>query len=269
MQPIIVSLVAVAAIALVILALVKRAPVHSVAETGGRSVAFSPELQAFLAAYTTAPDKAHPSYAGALVNLKEHAKAVIEEVEKLDRSVPQDDYATRQALVFAVSEASDPAGITFLRRVALHELPRSATHDLAGPLIQETGLSLTAIDGLEWLAAAGHADAAAALIEAVRVPSLTVRAVALTALRESGRTQMEFETAVASLPPEFRHLGNVRRTKVEDAGQVADPRTHLCRIEKRTHRRPPIGAARVGFASPAYREGRGPAPRAGGGRTHG
>ena len=208
MPLIIFGMVAVAAIGLVLLVFVRRPPVHTVAEAASHSVTFSPELRAFLAAYTTAPDKAHPSYTRALADLKGHAKAVIEEVEKLDHSVPEYDYATRRALVFAVSEASDPAGIAFLRRVALHDLPQGATHDLAGPVIEETGLSVTAIDGLEWLAAAGHADAAAALVAAVQVPSLTVRAIALTALRESGQTQKEYETAVASLPQEFRYLGD-------------------------------------------------------------
>jgi hypothetical protein len=252
-----------------IVALLRRSPVHTVGEVAGHSFNCSSELRAFLAAYTTAPDKSHPSYIRALTDLKRRATDVMQEVETLDRSLPQNDYAHRQALVFDVAEAVDPDGIAFLRLVAVHPLPQGATHDLSGPVILETGLSLTAIDGLEWLAAAGHADAAAALVEAVRVPSLTVRACALTALRESGRTQTEYETAVSALPRELSYLGDVRRTRIQDVPQVTDPRNHLRRPERLTHKRPPIDTARAGFVSPAYRERRGPAPRAGGGHTHG
>jgi hypothetical protein len=224
-----VALILAAVAILVVLFFARSRKPHSVTQLPEAPVSFGPELRRFIDAYTSTgtPGQVDPRYREALNGMRASEDAVLKEIAVLDRELLPSSYAVRRALVFAVSEMRTPAGLGFLRGIALRELPQASAPHMAHDAEQQTMLSLTAIEGIEKLAADANSAATEALVEAMNVSSLAVRAVALAALRATNAGGQAYERAVARLPPEQQYLRDVRRVSVEQVPQIRDPRRDL------------------------------------------
>ena len=129
----------------------------------------------------------------------------------------------------ALSALATPACIPPLLRVATTgmKVGEMCTEFEMRQLLHEAALRTQAVEGLEACARNGHQDALAALVEVAQSDSLSVKAIALTALREVAPGNEAYRSTVQRLPESERYLVNLQRTDVRSVPQITDPTRHL------------------------------------------
>lgn len=238
-----------------------------VSELPDHETPVDPDLRQFLIAVNTVNDVTDPGYTRAVASMRHRSAEVLGEIERLAREVPGADYPMHRCLVLAAGALQDPATLAYLRGVVFRPWPTSspATHRVEDQ-VEETALRSLAVEAIEQLAAdSRNVEAMDALTEVVSVPSLTLRTLALVALRAVDGTGQYFERAAAMLPKDQKYLLDARRVKVTDVSQIPDPRVHLLGPELGVPGRPPLREDAPSLETRPVRPGRGGAPRVSGG----
>ena len=229
---------------------------HSVAEVEMPDVAMSDDLRHLTTLLNTLESEDDPLFVSALERLRARSTDIITEARRLLRAnlgEATDNFALRHSVVLAVAALRDPGAIDLLCEVALNPQPlppveappaRGLFETVPEHLldteaaVQATIVALDAIDGIDSLAAEGHANALNALVKASASPSNAVRAAALTALGARPEWRAYRERAVAGLPDDLRHLAHLSRKTVAEVPQVRDPRVTLLGTGTETQRAP-------------------------------
>lgn len=249
---------------------------HSVAEVDEPDVPMSDELRHLVALLNSVESEDDPRYLAELGRLRERSTEVIAEAKQLLSSSPGNvsaNFSLRHSVVLAVAALRAPGALDLLSEVALNPqpLPPVETPLSGGPFeshpehwlntetaVQATIVALDAIDGIESLAADGHADALDSLVKASMASSNAVRAAALTALGARSEWHEYRNRAAASLPDDLRHLAHLSPKTVAEVPQVRDPRVTLLGTGTAT-----TSAPRLGDNSSVQRTRVPGAPRAG------
>lgn len=238
----------------------RRIRPHNVAEIDVPDVAMSDDLRNLVTLLNTVESEDDPRYVAELERLRGHGPEVVAEATRLldaTRGDAAGNFSLRHSVVLAVAALHDPGALDLLSEVALNPQPlppvATPTSD-GGPFesrpehrldseaaVQATIAALDAVDGIESLAADGHADALDALVRASAVSSNAVRAAALTALGARSEWREYRDKAVAGLPDDLRHLANLSRKSVAEVPQIRDPRLTLLGEGDATTRAPGLG----------------------------
>lgn len=198
-------------------------------------------LRNFLSVMYSQGDDAAEVYARALEPLRGQAEAVASEIVHVDASLPESDYPSRFALIFAASELRHAATIPWLRSIALSRIPAersSDTHSFS-TVTEETILRTTAVEGLGRLARDNNGQAIEALFECLDRPSLSIRRAAVQELLQSPEARNQRDRIAAALPQDQRFLLDLRSIDVRDVPQVSSPQQFLAPGVKGGGRTPP------------------------------
>lgn len=197
----------------------------SVQEAAQHSPALPAELRAFVSAVSTAADDRDRAYLDAVAGLRGRAELAARAGELEAHVDLEAAHALRQALVLAIGAVGGDAAVRALAGIAAREPSsrRGEPVERSSRVAHET-VRTTAVDQLAALARDGQHSAMDALVEAMRVESRAVRAVALASLR--GLDNGRFEHARTMLPDGQASLGDVRHADVRTV-QQPDPRRQL------------------------------------------
>ena len=216
----------------------------------------SDDLRHLVTLLNTIESEDDPRYLGELEQLRERSVEVIAEARRLLGSAAgnvSNNFSLRHSVVLAVAALRDPKALDLLSEVALNpqplppvEAPLSTglfgshpEHELnTETTVQATIVALDAIDGIEALAAQGHAQALDALVKASTASSNAVCIAALTALGSRPEWHKYHDKAAAGLPDDLRHLAHFARKTVAEVPQIRDPRATLVGTGAETTRAP-------------------------------
>ena len=250
-----------AAAAAIITALVISRPKKTmVEEVGTFDDRIEGELGRFVGVINSVNSEQDETYVAALKRLRDSSDDVIAEAKRLLVGRSDTPFAVRHSVILAIASLHSADALDLLSLVALNPQPLPPVDDPhAGELhhhgaeeaIQGEMLSLDAIDGIEALADKGIDAALDVLVRAAGLPSNAIRGAALTALAAKPERRAEFGRAMATLPAELRHLGQLRRVQIEDVPQIRDPRVHLAGKEIDGASIPPIAGERKDRAEEA------------------
>jgi hypothetical protein len=203
-----------------------------------------------IAAMNQVGDGAEDEYQRTLEELRRQADAVAVEIARASSECKVQDYPDRWALVHIAAELRHRAALPYLRNIVETPIPpeRSKDPHSFSTVAEETILRTTAVEGVGELAREQqNRDAAEALWEFLKQPSLSIRRAAVQSLyRSAGSSKRTRDRIAALLPEEQRFLLDLKPVDVSDVPQIARPQRHL---------------------SEAGREGRTEAPPAFGGET--
>ncbi len=211
----------------------------AVHEARGPAVALSDPLGRFVQAVSTAADEHDPSYEEAVAGLRRDPEALAAEVSRLAFRDARDEYALLRCAAMALGAVGAPAVIAVLVDLATAQhVPNDGDPEAS---MHAMTVNSSGVEALEHLARSGVVEAADALVDVVRRDvSLTVRGVALVALRDVG-TEGQVEEATSFISGTQRHLLDLRRVSVLAVPQVTDPRRHLLGQAGPTMVRPDLG----------------------------
>lgn len=228
--------------AIILAARARDSGTHTVAEIPAQEGTLPGELGRFVAVLNRANSESDAEYLSSLARLRENKEAVLAQATRLMTETPEGLFGLRHSIVMTVAALRDADALDFLGKVALNpqplppkELPpwtRSAEPYDVEDVVQGTMIALEAVGGIEMLADDGHPAALDLLVDTARVNSNAIRAAALTALATADDRHVHLQRALATLPPELRHLARLRRADVRDVPQIGDPRVHLAGREQ-------------------------------------
>lgn len=206
---------------------------HSVHESPVGEIILSPDLQQFATIVNTVNDVKATEYVDTVTSMRMRSAEILNEIELLTRKIPRTEYAMHRFLVLAAGALRNPMTLSYLRSLVFRPWSKSSlvTHN-AEEEIEETILRLLAIEAIEQIAIDSKShEAMDALAEATGSPALTLRALALVALRGVDVDGQYVERASAMLSDDQKYLLNIRRVKIAEVSQISDPRIHLLRPE--------------------------------------
>jgi hypothetical protein len=202
---------------------------HSVHELPEYKIAFSPDLQQFNTIVNTVNDVKATEYRDIVTSMRMKPTEILNEIELLTLKIPRAEYATHRFLVLTAGALQNPIALSYLRSLVFRPWPKSSqiTHN-AEEEIEETILRSLAIEAIEQIAIdSKNHEAMDALGEVMSSPSLTLRALALVALRGVDVDGQYLERISGMLPDDQKYLLHIRRVKITDVSQISDPRIHL------------------------------------------
>ncbi|MCE8428003.1 MAG: hypothetical protein J5U19_06425 [Candidatus Methanoperedens sp.] len=180
------------------------------------------------AAYQSGPNAVF-EYEHALAVIRKAPQEVVVEITRALGECQSYDYSRRWALIFAAGELRHRAALPLLVTIVKEPLPSEPQPPSHGFSIvgEETILRTTAIDGIGHLARDGDEEAVAALLRALRHPSISMRRAAAQALLSTkGESELR-QRIMAYLPPEEHFLLELKPTNVMEVPQVENPERFL------------------------------------------
>lgn len=190
-----------------------------------------------LAAINRLGDDAEDEYQRALEGLRERPDLVMVEIAREASDCDDGDYPTRWALVHLASELRHPAALPFLRNLVETPIPpeRSREPHSFSSVAEETILRTTAVEGVGALAAEGkNREAAEALWQFLKQPSLSVRRAVVQSLYTTEGSSRRVRDRIARLLPEDqRFLLDLKPAQVADVPQITRPQRHLSEAGRR------------------------------------
>ncbi len=177
-----------------------------------------------------AGDDAEENYQAALKRLRERPEEVVIEISRSEQCCHEDDYPTRFALIHAAAQMEHKAVLPFLTNLILTPLPAEKSSDphSFSTVQEETILRTRAIEGVGQLARENR-DAANALFEFLKQPSLSMRRAAVQSLLAVRRDAATRKKIAALLPEEHRFLVDLKAVDVRQVPQIKNPERHLCK----------------------------------------
>ena len=186
-------------------------------------------LRNFLGAMYAVGEDAEAEYQRALRDLRHDPGASVSGIAVAYGASRTRDYPGRWALIFAAGELQHPAALPFLVSVAETPLPPEPAEPGHGFSVvgEETILRTTALEAIGHLVEERREPATAALLRALRQPSLSIRRAAVQALKRAGAAGELIERIRAELPPDLHFLLTLSTPQVHEVAQVPDPRRFL------------------------------------------
>ncbi len=220
---------------------------------------FTTLITRYLAVMNAAGETAEREYQAVLEEMRENAAEVIVALAAAEERCDHSDYPRRWARVYAATQMKHEAALPYFRNLVLTPIPpeQSKVPHSFSTVREETILRTTAIEGLGYLAAQGQRRALDALLEALNIPSVSVRRAAVQALLAADSTLST--RILEGLPREFHFLLDLKTPHVSEVQQVRDPRKHL-RQKPQKKASPPTIPGESGKA----KRSKNPAPRTGG-----
>jgi hypothetical protein len=209
----------------------------------------SGELQNWLQAAFHGPGSADSEVA-ALARMRRDPVRSAEELRNLYDQAGEQNFALRWALVHAAGQLGEPVTIGFFEQVLRAPIPPERSNDIHhfSSVAEETSLRCRAVDGLASLAAKNDDNALQSLLQQLKHPSFTVRAMACLSLRElPGGPLNEADIRRHLAPEEIDRVLAVRRVSIQEATAPEEPRA------SRRIRRPPSGEFGVDATRPGRR----------------
>jgi hypothetical protein len=167
-------------------------------------------------------DAAEQDYQRALGRVREYPGDVVAALARDGcRSLPEEAYLDRWALVQLLTDLAMPATVDVLDRVLSTPVPPERSSDVDhrySTVGQEVVLRTTAVEALRRLALAGEERAARVLLGHIGHEHRSVRVAIVLALQELGGEAEE--SMLAALPEEDQYLLEIRRF---DPGDVPQP----------------------------------------------
>jgi hypothetical protein len=212
-------------------------------------------LRNFLKAMYAVGEDAEAEYQRALRDLRHNPEAIVSEIAVAYGASRARDYPGRWGLIFAAGELRHPAALPFLVNIAETPLPPEPAEPAHGFSIvgEETILRTTAIEAIGHFVEERRELATAALLRALKQPSLSIRRAAVQVLKKAGASGELIERIRAELPPDFHFLLTLSTPRVEEVAQVPDPRRFLSERGRAATNSPPPA-----LGGPHSREGEPP-----------
>jgi hypothetical protein len=198
-------------------------------------------LNQFLQNIYNVGEDAQEIYEELLKKLQGQAESVIVEIVRAEGASDQDDYPFRWALVHTAAELKHPATLHFLKNLVLTPIPSERSEDphSFSTVAEETIIRTTAVEGIEYLAKKGNSKANSALLEFLKIPSLSIRRAAVQAILATTAKKDIRKRLVALLPKEQHYLLDIKRIDVRKAPQIEEPERHLTEAARKRVTKPP------------------------------